>query len=75
MTPVLEALRSGPSPLLSRAGFAGLAPLYRHQPWLVDALTGMLEELVLKSPLLIAIDDIHWAPPCQDEVVPAARKI
>jgi hypothetical protein len=61
MTPVLEALRSGPSPLLSRAGFAGLAPLYRHQPWLVDALTGMLEELVLKSPLLIAIDDIHWA--------------
>jgi DNA-binding CsgD family transcriptional regulator/tetratricopeptide (TPR) repeat protein len=61
MTPLLEALRSGPSPLLSRAGFADLAPLYGHQPWLVDALTGMLEELVLKSPLLIAIDDIHWA--------------
>ena len=50
MTPLLEALRSGPSPLLSRAGFADLAPLYGHQPWLVDALTGMLEELVLKSP-------------------------
>ena len=61
MTPLLEALRSGPAPLLSRANFTDLAPLYGHQPWLVDRLTAMLEERLLKSPLLIAIDDIHWA--------------
>ena len=58
MAPLLEALRSGPSPLLSRPVFTDLAPLYSHQPWLVDGLTTAVEDMAVKSPLLIAIDDV-----------------
>lgn len=61
MVPLLEALRSGPSPLLSRPVFTDLAPLYSHQPWLIDGLTTAVEDRAVKSPLLIAIDDVQWA--------------
>ena len=61
MQPLLVALRSGRSPLLSRNEFVELAPLYNQQLWLVDRLGAMLEERALQSPLLIVIDDVQWA--------------
>jgi len=61
MAPLLEALRSGTQPLLSATDFAELAPLSGQQLWLVDRLTSKLEERALHSPVLVAIDDVHWA--------------
>ena len=40
MAALLMALRSGPTPLLTHDEFAGLAPLYAQQLWLVDRLCG-----------------------------------
>ena len=61
MAPLLLALRSSSTPLLSRDDFAELAPLYQQQLWLVERLTATLEQRAMKSPLLIAIDDLQWA--------------
>ncbi|MFJ2648001.1 ATP-binding protein [Streptomyces sp. NPDC087420] len=61
MAPLLAALRFGSRPLLSAEAFADLAPLYRQQLWLVDRLAGMLEEHAMRSPLLVAVDDVQWA--------------
>jgi DNA-binding CsgD family transcriptional regulator/tetratricopeptide (TPR) repeat protein len=61
MAAMLEAVVSGPTPLLSGGNFADLAPLYGHPVWLVDRLTSLLEERLMRSPLAIAIDDVQWA--------------
>src|SRR5271168_2928508 len=61
MAAMLEAIVSGPTPLLSSASFADLAPLYGHPAWLIDRLTSMLEEHLLRTPLAIGIDDVQWA--------------
>jgi DNA-binding CsgD family transcriptional regulator/tetratricopeptide (TPR) repeat protein len=61
MAAMLEAVVSGPAPLLSGGNFADLAPLYGHPVWLVDRLTSLLEERLMRSPLAIAIDDVQWA--------------
>jgi DNA-binding NarL/FixJ family response regulator len=61
MAAMLEAVVSGPTPLLSGGNFADLAPLYGYPAWLVDRLTSMLEERLMRTPLAIAIDDVQWA--------------
>ena len=61
MAAMLEAVVSGPTPLLSSGNFADLAPLYGHPAWLIDRLTSMLEERLMRSPLVIGIDDVQWA--------------
>jgi predicted ATPase len=60
MAALLMALRSGPTPLLTHDEFAGLAPLYAQQLWLVDRLAALLEERAIKAPVLVAIDDSQW---------------
>jgi DNA-binding CsgD family transcriptional regulator len=61
MALLLLALRYGPSPLVSRQAFSDLAPL-RDQPlWLIDQLIAILEERSMRTPILIALDDIQWA--------------
>lgn len=59
--PLLVSLRSGPRPLLPGDAFASLAPLYDKPLWLVDRISGLLEELAVGAPVLIAIDDVQWA--------------
>ena len=59
--PLLLALRSGPRPLVDGSAFAGLASLYDQQLWLVDRISGMLEDAAGRAPVVIAIDDAHWA--------------
>ncbi|HEX2316710.1 MAG TPA: AAA family ATPase [Thermomonospora sp.] len=61
MATLFWALRSGSAPLLSGETFAGLAPLYDRQPWLVDRLADVLAELAARAPLLIVLDDLQWA--------------
>ncbi len=60
LAPMLAALRSGPTPLLSRGAFAELASLDDQPVWLVDRIAEMLEEHATRSPLLVALDDVQW---------------
>ena len=54
-------MRSGPRPLVGGSAFAGLASLYEQQLWLVERISGMLEDAAGRAPVVIAIDDAHWA--------------
>ena len=61
MALLLLALRYGTHPLVSHQAFSDLAPL-RDQPlWLIDQLIAILEERSMRTPILIALDDIQWA--------------
>jgi DNA-binding CsgD family transcriptional regulator/tetratricopeptide (TPR) repeat protein len=59
--PLLLALRSGPRPVVDGADFEGLAALYDQQLWLVERISGMLKDAAKRTPVVIAIDDVHWA--------------
>ena len=59
--PLLVALRSGPQPLLDSQSFASLASLYDRQLWLVERISAILEDTAACTPVVIAIDDVHWA--------------
>jgi DNA-binding CsgD family transcriptional regulator/tetratricopeptide (TPR) repeat protein len=61
MAPLLLALRTGKSPVLSDAAFAQLTPLRDQPVWLIDRIIGALEERALRAPLLIVVDDVQWA--------------
>lgn len=58
---LLLALRSGPSPVLSRKAFESLAPFRDHPLWLVDRIIGVIEDRASQKPLLIVLDDVQWA--------------
>jgi DNA-binding CsgD family transcriptional regulator/tetratricopeptide (TPR) repeat protein len=60
LAPLLAALRSGPTPILSNGAFAELASLDDQPVWLVDRIAEMLEEQATRSPLLVALDDVQW---------------
>ena len=61
MAPLLLALRSGSSPVLSREAFESLASYRNHPLWLIDRIVGVIEDHASKKPLLIALDDVQWA--------------
>jgi DNA-binding CsgD family transcriptional regulator/PII-like signaling protein len=61
MAPLLLALRSGSSPVLSREAFESLASFRNHPLWLIDRIVGIIEGHASKKPLLIALDDVQWA--------------
>jgi DNA-binding CsgD family transcriptional regulator len=58
---LLGALFDGPEPLLDPGGLATLRPQPEQRFWLLRDLQQLLERAALESPLLIAIDDAHWA--------------
>ena len=61
MALLLLALRYGTHPLVSHQAFSDLASL-RDQPlWLIDQLIAILEKRSMRTPILIALDDIQWA--------------
>jgi len=59
--PLLLALRSGPSPLLDSDAFTELTELLAQPLLLVDRISGHLESIAAVTPVLIAVDDVHWA--------------
>lgn len=61
MAPLLLALREGRAPLMSANAFRDLASLRDEPIWLMDHITGALEERAMRCPVLVAIDDIQWA--------------
>lgn len=58
---LLAALFDGAEPLLDPAGLSTLPVQPEQRFWLLRDLQQLLERAALESPLLIAIDDAHWA--------------
>jgi DNA-binding CsgD family transcriptional regulator len=58
---LLAALFDGPEPLLDPAEIESLHAEPEQRFWLLRDLQQLLERAALASPLLIAIDDAHWA--------------
>jgi predicted ATPase len=58
---LLEALFEGGSPILERTalGDAHASPEQRY--WLLQDLEALLEGAALEAPLLVCLDDLHWA--------------
>lgn len=61
--PLLLALRSGDTPLVSAAELADFVAHAGEPLLLLEDLTGLLERLSEDGPLLIGVDDTQWADP------------
>ncbi|GJF34944.1 hypothetical protein KNE206_76440 [Kitasatospora sp. NE20-6] len=58
------ALRAGGRvPLLGAESFATLLPLVEQPLWLAERLAALLKDAAAARPLLVALDDVHWADP------------
>ncbi|MFI1151613.1 AAA family ATPase [Streptomyces sp. NPDC020817] len=58
-----SGLLHGDPPLLSSTDFADLAGHHDQRIWLVERLAQLIEERSASTPVLIAVDDVHWADP------------
>ncbi|WP_411111078.1 ATP-binding protein [Streptomyces sp. c-19] len=58
-----SGLLHGDPPLLSSTDFADLAGHHDQRIWLVERLAQLVEERSAGTPVLIAVDDVHWADP------------
>jgi DNA-binding CsgD family transcriptional regulator len=58
---LLAALFDGATPLLDESGLTALHAQPEQRFWLLRDLQQLLERAALESPLLISIDDAHWA--------------
>ena len=58
---LLAALFDGAEPLLDDSGLTALHAHPEQRFWLLRDLQQLLERAALESPLLISIDDAHWA--------------
>ena len=61
MGPLLEALFGGEHPLLDRARFATRDDVPDQRYWLLLELGELLETRAMHEPMLICLDDLHWA--------------
>src|SRR6266705_3034814 len=57
----LERLFDGANPLLDESGLSALHAQPEQRFWLLRDLQQLLERAALESPVLISIDDAHWA--------------
>src|SRR5437899_5061399 len=58
---LLAALFDGPEPLLDPGALSTLHAQPQQRFWLLRDLQQLLERAALESPLLISVDDAHWA--------------
>ncbi|MGW4464302.1 helix-turn-helix transcriptional regulator [Micromonospora sp. NPDC004704] len=57
------ALRTGTAPLIGSADFLRLASVIEQPLWLAEHIAALLEQRSGSNPLLIVLDDLHWADP------------
>lgn len=60
---LMDCLLHGERPLVSCAAFARLSHRHDQRIWLVEQLAGAIEARAVHEPVLIALDDVHWADP------------
>ena len=61
LAPLLRALFDGPEPLLDRGALSSLPAAREQRYWLLQDLQSLLERAAIDSPMLICLDDVHWA--------------
>ncbi len=59
--PVIALLRTGPAPLVGAAEYEQITRVIAEPLILADRIASQLEQSAAAWPLLIAIDDLHWA--------------
>jgi DNA-binding CsgD family transcriptional regulator/tetratricopeptide (TPR) repeat protein len=59
--PLMTALFDGPEPLLDRSELRDLRSVSEQRYWMLQDLQAILEEAAAQGPLLITLDDQHWA--------------
>ncbi|MGW0802556.1 ATP-binding protein [Nonomuraea sp. NPDC002799] len=59
-SPLLDALLSGPAPLMARDRLLALSEAADQRFWLLQELQHELERAALAAPLLIVMDDLQW---------------
>jgi DNA-binding CsgD family transcriptional regulator len=61
LAPLLAALFNGSEPLLDPGGLSTLHATPEERFWVLRDLQQLLERAAIEQPLLIAVDDAHWA--------------
>lgn len=59
--PVIALLRTGPAPLAGGAEYEQITRVVAEPLILADRIASRLEQAAAAGPLLIAVDDLHWA--------------
>jgi predicted ATPase len=58
---LFDALFSGVDPLLERNALSDLHASPEQRFWLLQDIQALIEKAALRDPLLICLDDLHWA--------------
>jgi len=58
---LFDALFDGDKPLVAREALSDLHASPEQRFWLLQDLQALIEEAALRDPLLICLDDLHWA--------------
>ena len=58
---LFDALFEGPSPLADRRALDDSHASPEFMFWLIQDLQSVIEEAALQSPIMICLDDLHWA--------------
>jgi DNA-binding CsgD family transcriptional regulator len=58
---LFDALFEGPAPLADRRDLGDSHASPEFLFWLIQDLQSVIEEAALKSPIMICLDDLHWA--------------
>jgi DNA-binding CsgD family transcriptional regulator/tetratricopeptide (TPR) repeat protein len=61
LAPLLEALFDNDPPLLDRSTLRDTHAAPEQRFWLLHDLEALLEQAVMDGPLLVCLDDLHWA--------------
>jgi DNA-binding CsgD family transcriptional regulator len=63
MAALMEALFGGTESLIERASVAPRDRSHEEQFWLLQDISTLMEGAALRQPLLVCLDDMHWADP------------
>jgi DNA-binding CsgD family transcriptional regulator len=58
---LFDALFDGDKPLVAREALSDLHASPEQRFWLLQDIQALIEEAALRDPLLICLDDLHWA--------------
>jgi DNA-binding CsgD family transcriptional regulator/tetratricopeptide (TPR) repeat protein len=61
LAPLLRALFDGTAPLLDRSALPAARSGPERRYWLVQDLESLLERAAAETPLVVCLDDLHWA--------------